>query len=209
MSRSALRTAALIALALALSACSTTRFTSAWRDPAYAGPPMKKIVVIGVSEEVAARRVFEDGFAQALTAAGVEALPGYRLLPEKPDRPAEQLKEAVAKVGADGVLVARALRTEKRTEYTPGHITVMPSFGYGNFWGFYGAHAVVTEPRAYEVQVVTIETNLWPARDGHVLWSALSESTDPSEVARLTKDLSELVIKALREQKLIAPAPAR
>ncbi len=198
----------LFAASLLLAACSTTHLTSAWRDSSYQGPPLKKIVVVGVSNEIAARRVFEDEFSKALIAAGVDAIPGYRLLPEKPDRPVEELRAAVMQNQADGILVARTLRTERRTEYSPGSIMVMPAFGYTSFWGFYGAGAFYNEPTIHTYDVVTIETNLWPVTDGHVLWSALSESTDPSNVVKLTGELSKLVIGALIEQKLIrAPLP--
>ena len=195
-----------LAASLLLAACSTTHFTSAWRDSTYQGPPLKKIVVVGVANEIAARRVFEDEFSKALIAVGVDAVPGYRLLPEKPDRTVEQLREAVMESQADGILVARTLRTERRVDYTPGTAMVGPAWGYPSFWGFYGATAFYTEPTIYTYDVVTIETNLWPAKDGHVLWSALSESTDPSNVVKLTGELSKLVIGALIEQKLI-PAP--
>ncbi len=198
----------LVACAL-LSACANTRFTSAWRDPSFQGPPLKRIVVVGVANEISARRVFEDEFSKALRTAGVEAIPGYQLLPEKPERPVDQLRDAVNRNNVDGILVARTLRTERRTEYSPGSIMMMPAYGYPNFWGFYGATALYNEPTIRTYDVVTIETNLWSAKGGPVLWSALSESTDPENVAKLTGELSKLVIGALAEQKLIPPPPAK
>ena len=201
------RTLVLLLAAIFLTSCASTRFTSAWRDSSYQGPALKKIVVIGISDEIAARRVFEDSFAKALRDSGIEAVPGYTLLPEKPDRPVDQLRGAVTRIQADGVLVARALRTERKIDYTPGHITVMPGIGYrGGFWNFYGS-AIIDEARIYSYRVVTVETNLWPvASDGNVLWSALSETTDPDNIQKASEELAKLVIEALREQKLI-PAP--
>ncbi|GAA5181960.1 hypothetical protein GCM10025771_30110 [Niveibacterium umoris] len=204
------RTIAIALLASSiLAGCASTRLTSAWRDSDYQGPPMKKLVVIGVSEEIAARRVFEDDFAKALGDAGVAAIPGYRLLPDKPQRSVEEMRDAVAKSGADGILVARALRTERRTQYSPGTMTVMPAYGYRSFWGYYGAATVVSEPRIYQYDIVTIETNLWPATEGKVLWSGLSETTDPESIKKSTAELAKIVIGALREQRLIAAPPAK
>lgn len=198
-----------ITAATLLAGCASTRITSAWRDTEYTGAPFKKIVVVGVSNEVAARRVFEDDFAKALNDAGIEAVAGYRLLPDNPQRSVEAMREAVAKSRADGILVARALRTEQKTQYTPGTVTMMPAYGYRSFWGFYGSAAMVTEPRIYQYDVVTIETQLWPAADeGKVIWSALSESTDPESAKKVAAELAKLVIGALREQKLV-PAPAK
>lgn len=191
-----------------LAGCASTRLTSAWRDSEYAGPPLKKLVVIGVSDEIAARRVFEDDFAKALTDAGVEAIAGYRLLPDKPQRSVEEMRDAVAKSGADGILVARAIRTERRTQFSPGTMTMMPAYGYHSFWGYYGSASVVSEPRLYQYDIVTIETNLWPATDGKVMWSGLSETTDPESIKKSTAELAAVVIGALKEQRLIV-GPAK
>lgn len=207
MIRTAGRMALLLLAAALLSSCASTRFTSAWRDSGYQGPELRKIVVVGISGETAARRVFEDSFAKALGQAGVEAVPGYTLVPDKPERPVEQLREAVEKIHADAVLVARALRSEQRLDYTPGHVRVMPGY-YGGFWGYYGS-ALIEEPRFYSYRVVTIETNLWPTgKDGKVLWSATSETTDPENIQKATGELADLVIAELRKQKLI-PTPAK
>lgn len=207
MIRTAGRMALLLLAAALLSSCASTRFTSAWRDSGYQGPELRKIVVVGISGETAARRVFEDSFAKALEQAGVEAVPGYTLVPDKPERPVEQLREAVEKIHADAVLVARALRSEQRLDYTPGHVRVMPGY-YGGFWGYYGS-ALIEEPRFYSYRVVTIETNLWPTgKDGKVLWSATSETTDPENIQKATGELADLVIAELRKQKLI-PTPAK
>jgi hypothetical protein len=210
MFKSLFRTAVLLLAAVLLASCANTRFTSAWRDREYTGPTLKKIVVIGISEETAARRVFEDSFAAALRQAGVEAVPGYTLIPAKPDRPVEQLREAVERIHADGVLVARALRAERRLDYSPGHVRVMPGIGYhSGFWGYYGS-AIIDEPRLYSYSVITIETNLWPTgKDGKVLWSAISETTDPDNVQKASGELAKLVIKALQKQQLIETPPAR
>ncbi|WP_417066763.1 hypothetical protein [Niveibacterium terrae] len=200
----------LLLAAVLLASCASTRFTSAWRDREYTGPTLKKIVVIGISEETAARRVFEDSFAKALNQAGVDAVPGYTLIPVNPGRPVEDLREAVERIHADGVLVARALRAERRLDYTPGHVRVMPGIGYhSGFWGYYGS-AIIDEPRLYSYSVITIETNLWPtSKDGKVLWSAISETTDPDNVQKAASELAKLVIKALAEQKLIETPPAK
>jgi len=207
-----IRSLLIACLALTLGACASTRFTSAWRDSSYQGPPLKKIVVIGVSDQVASRRVFEDEFAKALKAAGIDAVPGYSLLPDKPDRSREELQKAVSAIQADGILVTRTLRTERKTDYSPGYVTYGPAFGYSSFWGYYGAMGmgVYAEPgRIYSYDVITVETNLWPAKEGKVLWSALSETTDPRDTVTITRELSKLVIDALREGQLIASPPAK
>jgi hypothetical protein len=58
-------------MTLVLAACASTSLTNSWRDPAYTGPQLKKVMVMGVSTQPSVRRVFEDEFVNELEAAGV------------------------------------------------------------------------------------------------------------------------------------------
>ena len=59
-----------------LAACGTvTKIPNAWRNPAHDGAPFGKIFVIGVGENDANRRLFEDRFAAVLSSREAVALP--------------------------------------------------------------------------------------------------------------------------------------
>ncbi|MGZ8445912.1 MAG: hypothetical protein ACXWXZ_21155, partial [Candidatus Binatia bacterium] len=66
---------------VAASGCSAKRIVSQWSNPDYASAPpvFKKIMVVGAIEQDAIRRNLEDRFVAELRAAGVDALPSYRL----------------------------------------------------------------------------------------------------------------------------------
>jgi hypothetical protein len=53
--------AALTLIALALAACAATSLTNSWKSPDYKGPALKKLLVVGVSNQPVVRRTFEDG----------------------------------------------------------------------------------------------------------------------------------------------------
>src|SRR4249919_959555 len=83
---------------LALSGCSTaTPIVSEWRNPAYASGPFKRIMVGGPSGETSVRRNFEDEFVVQLRAAGVDAMPSYRHIPENEGMDENKLKQAAQK----------------------------------------------------------------------------------------------------------------
>ena len=103
-----------IAIALAwLGACASTQLKDTWKDPAFTGPPMKQVLVIGASKSEVNRRVFEDAFAGALKGAGTAAVPSYPTLPEAGAVSNERVGEAVKSSGADAVLVTRVLRVRR------------------------------------------------------------------------------------------------
>ncbi|MCZ7565802.1 MAG: hypothetical protein M5U08_20080 [Burkholderiales bacterium] len=214
MRATAFAAVSVLAAALLAGCAPSTRLTNAWVDPEYAGPPFRKVLVLAISRESGQRRTFEDEFAAKLRAAGVEAVPGYRLLPEDGEVAREKLAETVRRAGADGAIVTRVLSVDRRTAYSPGYVTVVPSIGYRrDFFGFYGsAWAVTVPPQAYRYDVVVVETNLWRTADGTLVWSGTTQTTDPGELRREIAGYAEVIIGALRERGLIgaaSPRPAR
>src|SRR5436190_23236510 len=95
---------------LVLAACASTTLRSAWYDTSYSGAPFKHIMVVGVGGTLSDRRIFEDIFAQKLTTTGVDAVPGYRSIPEasRANEPAWNARAAASR--ADVVHVVRVLR---------------------------------------------------------------------------------------------------
>src|SRR5882672_7280605 len=58
-----------------LGSCGWTDLVSSKRNPAYSGPELKRLMVIGASADFRVRRVFEDEFVAKLKAAGIAAQP--------------------------------------------------------------------------------------------------------------------------------------
>jgi hypothetical protein len=202
-----LRTALVLALAawLVAGCAPATRLTNAWVDPSFKGPPFRSILVLGISQNPGERRTFEDEFSAKLRSAGVNAVPGYTLLPEDGKVEKSVLEAALRKIGADGAIVARVLAVDRRTAYSPGYVTVIPSVGYARgFYGFYGsAVAISTPPTPYQYDVVVVETSLWQTRDGTLVWSATTQTTDPGELRKEIAGYADIIIGALRERGLI------
>jgi hypothetical protein len=193
-----------------VSGCApATTLTNAWLDSAYKGPPFRNLLVLGISKNVGERRIFEDEFSAKLRAAGVKAVPGYTVLPESGKVENSVLEGVLKKMGADGAIVARVLNVDRRTAYSPGYVTVIPSVGYARgFYGFYGsAIAVETPPTPYQYDVVVVETSLWQTRNATLVWSATTHTTDPGELRKEIAGYADIIIGALRERDLIGAAP--
>jgi hypothetical protein len=164
---------------------------------------------VGVTPESAVRRVFEDEFVRALQAAGVEGVASYTLLPENGPAALERLQDAVEHERADGVLVTRVVGVDRRTEYSPGYVTAAPGIAWSHsLYGYYGAAWAFYEPPVVrEYEVVTLETNLWEARnprdDGHLVWSVSTETFAPEDTRKETEELATILIRELRQRGLL------
>jgi hypothetical protein len=187
--------------AMLVAACATTQLKDTWKDPAFTGPPLKKIFVVGVSKSDANRRVFEDGFARALTASGSNGVASYATLSEGgPEVTHEQVNAAMKRAGADGVLVTRLLRARRDVSVSPGF--AQPGFYGRGFRGYYGG-AYMATPDVNVYDVLTIESTLWNMQTDKPVWSGTSEVTEPKNVAAATEELAKILITKMKADGVI------
>ena len=146
---------AVVAAALALSACAMTTMRDSWFDASARGAPFRKVLVIAVDGEVTAQRIFEDVMAEKLRTVGVDGVQGYRFMP--PGRASEeQMQAAVVQAGADGLMLVRSKGVRTETEV---RATMAPGM-YGPGWyGWYrGWYAM---PEVYQWRIATVETSVF------------------------------------------------
>src|SRR5438094_35562 len=94
---------------LALPGCASTSLQSAWYDTSYTGGAFRKILVVGAGANLTDRRVFEDIFAQQLSATGTQGIPAYQFLPDDARANEPGWDAGVARSGADALLLVRVL----------------------------------------------------------------------------------------------------
>jgi hypothetical protein len=177
-----------------LVGCATVELADSWKDPAFAGPAARKVLVVGMAQSETNRRLFEDGFSQALKGAGVTAVPGYTLIPTGAAPGSDQVRDAVGKAGADAVIVTRVERAERRVEVTPAYYQTGPY--RAGVYGGYGASAAPAMVTQYDV--FTLETTLWQVKTAKVVWGGTSKVIEPQDVSKATAELAEMLIAKMR-----------
>ena len=193
-----------VGVVVALAACQTTSFRSAWFDTSYDGGVLRKIVVIASDGTTSDSRVFEDVFVQRLNAAGVIGVPGYSTIPPGARGSEGPFSAAVAAIGADGVLMIRLLRVDTRTQVS----TVMvPGPMWGPWGGFYGGPGWYPATNVTQFDIATVESNLYDARTKRLIWAATTETINPATIAREAPNFADLLIAQFRAHGLVPPAP--
>jgi hypothetical protein len=196
---------ALLALSLALASCATTKVTNTWKDPQDAAGPLRKVLVVGISDQASVRRSFEDTFSEALAQAGVEAVSSHTLVSRDGQMPEDVLRQAVDDAGADGVLITRMVGRQADVVLTPAP---MPPPFYGHrryYYGFYtGAWMGYYEPvRVQTYRYVVAETTVFRAASPEPAWSATTRSQEPRDIRKATEGFARAVIPALKKDGLI------
>ena len=198
---------ALVPLAVwLLAGCASTSLQAAWCDSTYNGPAFKRILVVGVTGSLTARRVFDDIFAQSLKEAGVQGLPGYEFI-ENASSPSEaNFSAGVERSGADAVLLVRLLGVDTKTQVSTTMVPAMYGSPFDGPFGPYGAwgpswYAV---PNVQQYQVADVEATLFDTKSHRPIWSATTQTFNPTTVAAETPGYAKLVIGQLSARGLIA-----
>lgn len=212
MKPSFVATARLLALAgaaLLLAACAaSTQFNAQWLNPeAGSRMPVKNVLVIGISRDATARRIYEDAMVAQLGARGVKAHASYRTLPDDGPAPQAAIEKAVRDIGADAVLVSRTVSVTNEVRVSPGMVMGPPmGFGWGGFYGYYHgmwSSAYAIPPSVYTVQNVVVDTRLFDAREFMVLWSGSSTTNPTSSMQTTIAEFVTTLVGALATAKAI------
>jgi hypothetical protein len=198
------RISVLVFVLAVLAACASTRLINSWQDTRYSGPPLNRVLVIGVTKQSVVRRTFEDAFVRELTAKGVQAVPSYTLINEDGEVPKDRIAQAVQQSGADGVLIARLVRVDRRTRVEPGYVGP-PFMGFYDYYPFAWG-AFYEPPVVYSYDVVTWDTSVFDAKSNQMLWAGATETTAPKDLSKDAREAAALVVKNLAAAKLV---PAR
>jgi len=195
--------AAAVGATLLLSACgSTASMESTYTAPNANQVSFKKILVLAMTADGGLRRTAEDTLAAQVGPA--EAVRSYQVFQNE-----EQLKnrDVVAarmrELGVDGILTLRPLYNQQEvTSYGSSYPYAYRSFGgyYGYGWG--------AAPYDMSVdKVIGLETNIYSAAKGDLIWSGVTKSYNPGDMQTLVGDVAKTVRAQLEKQGLVKPRP--
>ena len=115
----------------------------------------------------------------------------------------KDVQKAKAKLGSDFdlAIVMRLVGQEEQTRWVPGSY---PTY-YGSFYGYYGyAGPMVYDPGYLTTDtIVRVETNIYTLPDEKLVYSALSETFNPSSAPKVVKEIGQIIRGDLRTKGLI------
>jgi len=205
---SSLLTAALIFVA---GACATTstRITESWANPDFQGPlSYEKVFVLFIGPNQAVRVPIEGAIAASLQQHGVTGVPANLSVPDSALKDIPRMKEQLAQIHVDGVIVIRFLGKSERTQY----VSTDPLYwgGYPTFWGYYDwAYPTVFSPGYYMTDTFyKAETRIYDLKSGRLIWGGMSKSMNPDDPQKLATELAQSVREDLQAAGLVK-APAK
>ena len=185
----------LFAIAL-LPACTATRITSVWKDPALGPFQFRRVVGIAMSQDTALRRLAEDEFVRAVGAP--TAVAGYSIVPDDEMQNKDQVRARIEAAGVDGAVVFRVAGVETQERWVP------PTY-YGDAWGYWGFAAPMVYQPGYLTtdRIVQVETNAYQVQNARLVWSARSETIDPKDAQQMIDEVVDETVKAMRKDGIL------
>jgi hypothetical protein len=186
-----------------LTGCASVSLQDSWKDPGATTKQYRKLLIVGLAEKAQMRQVFEEVFASEAVKKGVVGIASYTItgVDTKPSR--ESLEKAVKKSGADAVVTTRLVGYKKDSDVRTGF--VLTSHGTTAMYGVPVSYATFVH-QPVEVTTSTkaaIETNLFDAETGLMVWSVTTRAVDPEGIITITRDVADIAIKALAKDGLL------
>lgn len=190
--------AAILAGALALTSCATSNMVvGTWRDKDY-HKKISKVLVVGLSNDMAMRRAFEDTLVAKFRKRGTTAIASVDILPlgKDIDRATvkSEIQSAIKGKGFNAVLVTRLINVDKSSSYIPPADYPKYSF-YSTFMTTYSS--VYTPGYLVNTTVVSLETDLYDTASQKLVWSMTSQSFNPEDAKDVIDPLSHYIVKDL------------
>ena len=182
-------------------ACSSTKITSSWREPdkSLTISQLNKVLVVAFFNNETNRRKAEDQMSDYLKGKGVVS---YNYFSDKFNRTNEAaIRERIAADGFDGAVTMRLIDVEKEKIYMPSNQPLYPAYSR-NFAAFYYRNYGFYQQQDYyrTTRIYTVETNVYSIKEDKIIWSALTKTTDPEGVNKLTGEIAEVVHKQMLKE---------
>lgn len=204
----------LIMAAAYLQGCYSTNISASWMNQDLTARQFKKVLVIGMSTNVVARATVEDELVYFMRLKGINAIAASSVLP--PDRsivsePQEVQKKKLQENGFDGIIAISLMEKKEETKYVQGSSAYAPVSFYGGYYGsFYSyyphMYSNVYQPGYYvQSETIFLNTSLFDVDSGDLLWSAQSETTDPSSLDSFANSYARSMTTYLLKRKILLP----
>jgi len=200
-----------------ISSCNSpsTLITGSWfNQSGFDATKISKVFIAALTYDLKLKGAVEEAFAQEATLKNISSIksidhfkPGTLTsatgkAPEK-----SVILESIKTTGADAILTVNLKNSQDATRYVPGTTMYQPVQSnnyYNNFYGYYQTaySEVHTEGYFTTDKIYFIECNLYNAKNEELLWSAQSETTNPSKIESFAKEYAKVIVEQMKSDRI-------
>lgn len=195
--------------------CSTTQLMNEWKNPEVDSIYVSKILIVGMSPNLEARKEFEKALKKEYESRGVEAVMSLDLFDpsftteKKTEKELKEIENKLTSDFFDAVLFTKIIGVDTKTDYAKTYkdkkyLDMRFEEDYLNNQEIYYNPKYYTNYKVYNA-----ETSLYcicPTKDRQLVWKGYIDIVDPTSINETVKDYVNLLVLALEQHEFI-PAP--
>ena len=197
---------------LLLTSCSTARMTDAWVNKEYTNYQPKKVLIVGLTDNLTARKMFEEQLKTEFTNRGVEAVESYDVFKptftslKQTEEDIEKEVKRISKEGFDAILISAVKGVDEKVSYSGD------SYRRDYYWRRFGRYyylvqgIYLTEGYYNKYKIYHIEASLYNLKednDKSLVWVASYDIVDPKQINATVTNYVTAIIKSLEQEKII------
>jgi hypothetical protein len=183
-----------------------------WRSDDYVYYKPKKILIVGITDNLTARKIFEQNLKNEFTERGINAVESFDvfkntfLISKQSEVEIDQEVDKLVSEGYDAILISVVKGVDDKVAYSGDQLRT------GYYWQRFGRYYylyqdVYFEPGYYNnYKVYHIESSLYNIRidnDKSLVWVASYNIVDPNNINSTVKEYVKSIIQALEQESLI------
>ncbi|REE07728.1 MULTISPECIES: hypothetical protein [Winogradskyella] len=201
-----------VIIILILVSCSSVKMTDTWVDKELIISKPKKVLVVGLTDNLTARKIFEEQLKTKLKNRGIEAIESYNVF--KPTftslkQTEEDIQNEIVKLtndGFDAILISAVKGVDEKESYSGDKYIVDYYWrGFGLYYFLY-QDVYLTEGYYEKYKVYHIESSLYNLKtkdEKSLVWVASYDLVDPKKINSSVSKYVKAIINALEKEQII------
>jgi hypothetical protein len=181
------------------SCAPTTKLTRVWKDDTYKGGFLRSIMVVDLSKNTLRGKMLEDAFVKQFKRKGVRATASGAQVSSNTALDVDTIRAEAQRLKMEAIFVTHFVSVKDKAVFI--HPSIPPAPGEKSFASYYSSAQY--SGRDVEETDVGMKSNLYETSTEKLIWSVSSESIDANTVDELVESLAKVVLKNLRQDKLI------
>jgi hypothetical protein len=189
---------------LLLISCSSTKIVSSWCEPnkEITINNLNKVLVVAIFNTETSGHKAEDQMVGYLNGKGVQSYNYFKSGFNKENE--EAIRTKIKKDGFDGAVTMRLIDVDKEKIYTPSETNFYPEY-FRSFSGYYYNRWNYSTKEGYytTTKTFTVETNVYSIKEDKIIWTALTETTNPDGLKNMTDEIAKVVYKQMVKEGFV------
>lgn len=197
---------------LVLTACSSIKFVDSWRNEEITSFKPKKLLVVGMTDNLTARKLFEEELKKAFLLHNIYAEESTIVFDKtftkskKSEAEVDEMIQEIADEGFDAVIISAVKGVDKKITYPSNYYSVGYRWSHFGYY-YFRFQDVYYNPGYYEsYKVYNVETSIYNLNEGKeksLVWVGSLNLVDPQTISSTVKKYVTKIIEQLEYENLI------